>query len=464
MSLSEISDQVRQLLSSAGRSLSPGDPGTTLLSHVNVVLMVFNDKLHQLQNGRWVTIAPNTPAAGTSSARQLAQAAARLLQDQKPEHAAGRSGRTVNADRRSPFNVLLLLPPSEFLTTAVDLPGVAPAAMRAALELQAGNMLPGYEAPLSLAVHLAAEADSSNPASAWWIPTERIDTLFSAFADEEIFLAAVMPRPAICPPASESVLLEDRDEQQLTVCLANPHIGSRCVLISQCLQTHQADLADASFAAQWQTETETLRLAAEKTQNLHSAEDYLQAISAHNLALPPVGNAYAIFPGSALAARNQFDKGKRLWMAAAALAALLGLGAVPFLIQSFQLASLQSELARQQELAAPARADQALVRDFESRWGVLTEYPRQDVPAMLLALQQEISPSVLTSLELDAGFVSIEGESSDPQNLLQQLEQNSMFTEVDFARATNNNRYYIDLRLTTVNFPAYQDWYFPEAN
>lgn len=462
MSLSEISDQVRQLLSSAGRSLNPGDPGITLLSHVNVVLMVFNDKLHQLQNGRWVTIVGDAQtAAGTGTAQQLAQAAARLLQDQKPEHAAGR---TVSASRQSPFNVLLLLPPSEFLATAVDLPGVAPAAMRAALELQADNMLPGYEEPLSLAVHLAADADNSNPASAWWIPTERINTLFSAFDDEEIFLAAVMPRLAICPPASTPVLLEDRDEQQVTVCLSSPPAGSRSALLSQCMQTHLADLADNSLASQWQGETESLRLAAEKTQNLHSADDYLQAIRAQNPALSPADAAYAIFPASALAVRNQFDKGKRLWLAAAALATLLVVGAIPFLIQSFQLASLQNELARQQELAGPARADQALVRDFESRWGVLTEYPRQDVPAMLLAIQQEISPSVLTSLELDAGFVSIEGESSDPQNLLQQLEQNSMFTEVDFARATNNNRYYIDLRLTTVNFPAYQDWYFPEAN
>jgi hypothetical protein len=37
-----------------------------------------------------------------------------------------------------------------------------------------------------------------------------------------------------------------------------------------------------------------------------------------------------------------------------------------------------------------------------------------------------------------------------------------MFTEVDFARATNNNRYFIDLRLSTVNFSAYREWHFPE--
>ena len=79
-------------------------------------------------------------------------------------------------------------------------------------------------------------------------------------------------------------------------------------------------------------------------------------------------------------------------------------------------------------------------------------------------MQDVIAPSVLTSIEIEEGFITIEGDSPDPQNLLEQLEQNPLFTEVDFARATNNTRYYIDLRLTSVNFPAYQEWYFPEVN
>ena len=81
----------------------------------------------------------------------------------------------------------------------------------------------------------------------------------------------------------------------------------------------------------------------------------------------------------------------------------------------------------------------------------------------LLQLQTVLSPSVLTSLEVDEGSVQIEGESSDPQSLLQRLEQDSMFTGVDFARATNNNRYYIDLRLSTVDFDGYRQRYFPEV-
>jgi hypothetical protein len=224
------------------------------------------------------------------------------------------------------------------------------------------------------------------------------------------------------------------------------------------------DMELPALREQWQAETEALLASSSSIMTLPSADDYLdQSRLRGGATIRQSGASYAIFPAAALAARHQFDKGKRLWLVAAALAALVVVGTIPFLVQALQLRSLNNTLADQQEQAAPARSDQQAVRDFESRWDVLTEYPRQDVPAMLLALQEVISPSVLSFLELEEGYISIEGQSADPQALLQQLEQNDMFTEVDFARATSNNRYYIDLRLTTVNFPAYQEWYFPES-
>jgi hypothetical protein len=65
-------------------------------------------------------------------------------------------------------------------------------------------------------------------------------------------------------------------------------------------------------------------------------------------------------------------------------------------------------------------------------------------------------------LEISEGLFRIQGISQDPQALLERLEQNPMFAEVTFARATNNNRYYIDLILSTVNFEAYMVRYFPD--
>ena len=93
----------------------------------------------------------------------------------------------------------------------------------------------------------------------------------------------------------------------------------------------------------------------------------------------------------------------------------------------------------------------------------MTEFPAQNISATLLQLQNVLNPAVLTSLEVNEGSVQIEGESDDPQSLLQRLEQDAMFTGVDFARATNNNRYYIDLRLSTVDFDGYRQRYFPEV-
>ena len=79
----------------------------------------------------------------------------------------------------------------------------------------------------------------------------------------------------------------------------------------------------------------------------------------------------------------------------------------------------------------------------------------------MFTLQNVLSPERLTSLEVSEGLIKIQGNSTDPQAILARLEQDSLFTEVLFSRATNNTRYYIDLRLSPVNFEAYMVRYFP---
>ena len=78
------------------------------------------------------------------------------------------------------------------------------------------------------------------------------------------------------------------------------------------------------------------------------------------------------------------------------------------------------------------------------------------LPSEVLAGEQ------LSSLELSEGLIRIQGTSSDPQAILQRLEQDPLFTEVVFSRATSNTRYYIDLRLATVNFEAYRVRHCPD--
>jgi hypothetical protein len=113
-------------------------------------------------------------------------------------------------------------------------------------------------------------------------------------------------------------------------------------------------------------------------------------------------------------------------------------------------------------MSVEAREDQAVVVDFENRWGPINDFPDQDVATAMFRLQEVLAGEQLSSLELSEGLIRIQGTSSDPQAILQRLEQDPMFTEVVFSRATSNTRYYIDLRLATVNFEAYMVRYFPD--
>jgi hypothetical protein len=110
-----------------------------------------------------------------------------------------------------------------------------------------------------------------------------------------------------------------------------------------------------------------------------------------------------------------------------------------------------------------ARQDQQTVVDFENQWGPLNDFPDQVVNEALFALQNLLSPERLSSLEISEGLIKLQGSSADPQAILQKLEQDPLFTEVLFSRATSNTRYYIDLRLSPVNFEAYMIRYFPDS-
>jgi hypothetical protein len=468
MTLADLGEYARNALHTVkGLSANPVPVRVdALVKRVNAVLMLFDDRLYDLQHGDWVSVEHTEQDLPTLrlSAEALSDAAARLLMVE----------RVTSASRKDkhPQNILLLLPPSEFLAAPVDLPGIAAPAVRAALQLQASTLLAAWEKPLSLAVY-SGEREGSIRDMALYLPADRLDGLFDRFADRGLFLTAVTPRPLIfnrrITPDTDTarpVIIQDSDGRDLNYTVLQSGRISRYL----CTALH--DLDDEALASAWQQElAQTAPESSGQSEpqsvpesiSLAGAADYLDAVQRLGGDLyNQLSTSYLFCPEGALAARHQFDRGKLLWRAAAVAAGVAALGVLPFLVQTIQIRSLQSTLQTQRDLAAPARQNQAMVRDFESEWGVLMEFPRQQLSDVLLALQDVISPSVLVALEIEDGFISIEGDSADPQNLLQQLEQNPLFTEVDFARATNNNRYYIDLRLTTVNFPAYQEWYFPE--
>ena len=144
------------------------------------------------------------------------------------------------------------------------------------------------------------------------------------------------------------------------------------------------------------------------------------------------------------------------------MVAVLFIAAIPFLLQSLEFRSLAATLEMQREMAVDARQDQLAVVGFENEWGLVSDFPEQRLREAMFTLQNLLRPDTLSSMEVSEGLIKIQGSSSEPQAILQRLAQDPMFTEVVFSRATNNQRYYIDLRISTVNFEGYMVRYFPD--
>ena len=403
----------------------------SLLKQVNTIFLVFNDRLYNLTNGTWRTLDIDGTRADPV---QMAAAAAELLPASSISH-----------------GVLLLLPANEFLATTVTMPGVGRDSIKAALLLQAHALLPGYDPDLALAVNIR-EHKPDAPDVAIWITEQRMNELFTAFSDKNMLLAAILPRVLAPAAAGGDVVIEDSDLHTVS------RIHYRDGVVLSWLQSSRVDLQQDGFLQQWQQLSKAEDVGEAGSLEFGGAEDYL-AVSEQIGA----DREYSFIPAGAEALKSQLQKGKRIGMLATAAVLVVLIGFVPFLVQSIQARGLLATLERQQEMADSARSDRTVVRAFEQDWGAFTEFPRQDLTSALLMLQEVISPGVLASLEVDEGFIKLEGDSPDPQSLLERLEQTAIFTEVDFARATSNTRYFIDLRLSTVDFPAYKQRYFPDA-
>ena len=173
--------------------LLQGNSAARLLKQVDAVLMVFDDKLYDLNNGAWRSL---TLDGEKSFEAVLAGAAHELL-----------------ADRDEKPSVLLLLPPKAFIATHVNMPGVTKESLRSALALQSSVLLPSYEAPLVFTVNSRTDSDGSHDVVIW-SDEAKIDLLYSEFAAQGLFLIGAMPRTvagAALLGATTSVLVTDED-------------------------------------------------------------------------------------------------------------------------------------------------------------------------------------------------------------------------------------------------------------
>lgn len=423
--MSQLPAQILALMPSGLKAFIEGSSRRDLLRKVDASLLVFDNKVAHIETG---VIADFQSLPGVIDYAQLASTSKKLL---------GETG--------TESSILLLLPPALFVATQQKLPGIGSESVVSALQLQSASLLPANEGTVALAINPKA-ADLSDEPVALWIRSETMSEIFTAFEQHELFVAAIKPRVLNLGQTVSRYLDHDASTLTLVECSQN--------LLLKWMQTEQSDLETAEFHQQWQNSiTDDSGVVPVE---LNSIEQYLQSVDRLS------NQDYSFYPQGALLARRQVEKGRKLMVAAAVVAAALLLSSVPFLIQSIQFRSLAATLEARRELSFEARQDQAVVVEFENELGPINDFPEQRVREAMFNLQNALSPNRLSSLEITQGLINIQGTSADPQAILQQLEQDPMFTEVAFSRATNNDRYYIGLRLSTVNFDAYMVRYFPD--
>ncbi|PCH62273.1 MAG: hypothetical protein COC19_03065 [SAR86 cluster bacterium] len=405
------------------QTLFKGNPQQELLSQVICTLVVWNEQIIHLETGNSSVIQTESDVW---DAKSLASACKKLI------------ATTAN------ITIKLLLPADHFVATSVNMPGVNKDNLISALKLQAETLLPSNEKPLAIAVNPASSQDSESVAL--WISEQELDLYFDAFKKEGMFIAAIMPRLMTIHSSESDYSLIDSDQQNCTLARFRHN-----VLVSW-QNVNKLDFQQAEFEQQWQ---DLVTRQASITE-LNKLADYRkQAIS-------NVAAEYCFFPQAALKANKKVEKGRKVLLAFACLIVILALAAVPFGKQSWQFRQLAKVLENNRSYSLDARQDQQVVVGFENEWGLINDFPDQQLREAMFTLAAVLSPEPLSSFEINEGLIQIQGSSTNPQAILQRLEQSPMFTEVVFARATNNSRYYIDLRLSTVNFEGYKVRYFPD--
>lgn len=427
-------EQLTAYLPAQLRTLILGASGRDLVKKVDTSFLLFDDKVVHMESRQTVEL-------GGKDAQSIAEACAELI--------AG-----LSAEQRRECVALLLLPANFFVATTTAMPGVAQENLVSALKIQADSILPSLEEPLSLAIN-PLSATLGDQHLALWMTEAALSDLFDAFEEQGIFLAAVKPRfmtgeseTGSNAESDERVRILDRDAETETCALLENGV------LRSLLHVRKQDLQQEVFQEQWQEALS--QNAVENSIELNEVSDYFLRTDVQ------ANQEYCFYPHGAVNATRRTAQGKQYIAAAAAIVALIGIAAIPFILQSVEFRSLAATLEIQREMASTARQDQAAVVSFENEWGLISDFPELRLREAMFTLQNILRPDTLSSLEVSEGLIKIQGNSNEPQAILQRLEQDPMFTEVVFSRATNNQRYYIDLRLSTVNFEGYMVRYFPD--
>ena len=407
------------------RSLLPARRHSDIFNRIDISLLLFDNTLVNTANGESEEISLTEDG---SFPEAMARAARRLARGDK-------------------HNILLLLPTADFVATAYHMNLASEKMIRSALELQAQSLIPAYEENLLLAVNAAQQEGV-----ALWFNEQEANRLFRAFAHEDLFLGAIMPRSL--------AVLGAADDDDLKTMLINDEEGSnisflqvRTNAVRRLLTVNRRDLEQEVFARQWEIETSQLK--GDAVRNMTSMDDWKE-LKRKVQPLPE----YSFLPAGAIAEQKRisFARNSKVAMAATAVVVLLLLA--PFISRWLELSGVLDDLETAQVMSAEPRALQASIFDMEEEWGALYEYPDQEVAQVLVSLNSVIQSS-LTSISINKGVVDITGSTNDPAYLVELLSEREEFNNVSQSTSTRGagSQFGIRLNLTNVDFEDYEEKY-----
>ena len=407
------------------QSLLPARRHSDIFNRIDISLLLFDNTLVNTANGEAEEIA--------------------LIEDGSfPEAMAWAARRLARGDKR---NILLLLPTADFVATAYHMNLAGEKMIRSALELQAQSLLPAYEENLLLAVNAAQQEGV-----ALWFNEQEANRLFRAFAHEDLFLGAIMPRSL--------AVLDASDDDDLKTMLINDEEGSnisflqvRSNAVRRLLTVNKRDLEQEVFARQWEIETSQLK--GDAVRNMTSMDDW-KALKRKVQPLPE----YSFLPAGAIAEQKRISFARNSKVAMAATAVVVLLLFAPFIARWLELRGVLDDLESAQVMSAEPRALQVSIFDMEEEWGALYEYPDQQVAQVLVSLNSVIQSS-LTSISINKGVVDITGSTNDPAYLVELLSEREEFNNVSQSTSTRGagSQFGIRLNLTNVDFEDYEEKY-----
>jgi hypothetical protein len=405
-------------------SLLPARRHSDIFNRIDISLLLFDKTLVNTANGETEEISLTEDV---SFPEAMAQAARRLARGDK-------------------HNILLLLPTADFVATAYHMNLASEKMIRSALELQAQSLIPAYEENLLLAVNAAQQEGV-----ALWFNEQEANQLFRAFAHEDLFLGAIMPRSLAVLNASDddlkTMLINDEEGSNISF------LQVRTNAIRRLLTVNKRDLEQEVFARQWEIETSQLK--GDTVRSMTSMDDW-KALKRKVQPLPE----YSFLPAGAIAEQKRisFTRNSKVAMAATAVVVLLLFA--PFISRWLELRSALDDLETAQVMSAEPRALQASIFDMEEEWGALYEYPDQQVAQVLVSLNSVIQSS-LTSISINKGVVDITGSTNDPAYLVELLSEREEFNNVSQSTSTRGagSQFGIRLSLTNVDFEDYEEKY-----